>query len=102
MAINFTCATISSPRHTVINWQHNGASIDSGGRYVIGSDRSGIQAGSVVTVSTLTIDNVNGFDSGLVECMVTYSNADDTETVSISSETVLGVLGKPVQAAILL
>ncbi len=90
-SVNFTCSTVSSPRHTLISWLHNGDIIDTGGHYEISGDGSKIEDRGAVTISTLTIDDVSGFDSGPVECR---AMADDSQTTSISSKTVIGVLGE--------
>ncbi len=95
-SVNFTCSTISSPRLTVINWVHKSKIIratDTGDRYEISRNGSKIEAMGAVTISTLTIDDVSGFDSGPVECRATCFNMDDSQNTSISSKTVIGVLG---------
>ena len=51
--------------------------------------------GGVVTISTLTINGVSGFDSSPVMCTVMYSDAGSAEINSISSDpAVLAVLGE--------
>ena len=92
--VNFTCSTISSPRPTRIKWMVRGDTVESSGRYSIATDRSAVQDGSNITVSTLIIGDVNGFDSGSVECEVTYSSADLSELNSILSVAQLAVLGE--------
>ncbi len=92
--MTFTCVAISSPSFTIINWLHRGRLIDNGDRYNISSAGNRREAGAAVSVSTLSIDDVNGFDSGPVECRATYSYADNSQSTFIASETVLGVLGK--------
>ncbi len=67
-SVNFTCSTVSSPIHMVISWLHNGDIIDTGGYYKISHDGSKIEAMGAMTISTLTFDDVSGFDSGPVEC----------------------------------
>ncbi len=97
MDISFTCSTLSSPRSTFINWTHRGNIIsrtDTDDHRDINTITE-LGVNGVKTTSTFTIFNVTGFDSSVVECIAEYL-ADDLSTVvaMITSETVLGVLGK--------
>ena len=93
-SVTFLCGTISSPSFTIIHWLHGGQLLDSGERYNISTEGRRGEDGTAMTAGVLTIDDVDGLDSGLLECRATYSNADNSETTSISSDAALGVLGE--------
>lgn len=70
----FTCAVISSPVESVITWKLGNKILDGRGeRFAIVSDVVSVYGGRRTT-SILTIMNVTGFNSDVVECFSEYNN----------------------------
>ncbi len=66
--------------------------VQSNGKYNIKPSTVGRDERGIVTTSTLTINDVTGFDSDYVECSARFS--EGTVTVTERSSAVLAVLGK--------
>ena len=95
--VTFNCSILSSPERSSLQWLQNGQLIDptSGIRYIITSSsqqNTNQEQGGVVSTSSLTIGDVDGYNSGSVECLVTYLSGETD--VMVSAEAVLSVLGE--------
>lgn len=93
----FQCSVTSAPEVSHITWLHKNSLAQRGDDHYRISTTTHTEADieMVVTNSTLTILNVTGYDSGVVECMVEYlADGVAIETATGRSTAVLGVLGK--------
>ena len=94
--VSFRCSVISSPLASHINWAHQERVVreEDTDNYSVSTFTQSENNRGMVTTSTLTIFNVTGFDSSLVECIASYFG-DGPSTIAAREvrTTTLGVLG---------
>ena len=93
--VTFTCAIIALSEGYTIGWSLGSLIVDlSNERFNLHTSlsRPELQFGGIQTTSSLTILNVTGFDSSVVECFIEYR---PNNVIAISrTEAVLSVLGE--------
>lgn len=95
-SVSFNCSVVSSPEFSHIRWRHGNNIVDtrnSGVKYTVVLDtRLNTTPGmeGMETLSTLTIHDVDGYDSNTVECFVNSVAVQ----APLSAEVILSVLGK--------
>ena len=92
--VTFTCAVISSPLSSTISWRNGSVIMNRFDvRLDISQSLSQVKGGIRIS-SSLTIINVDGFDSNTVKCVSEYSVDMTTIISTIRSEAILSVLGE--------
>ncbi len=77
--VNFTCSARSSPANVKIKWFLNDTFFSNDEpRFNVATPPDQREAGSTISRSTLTVNDVTGFDSSQVTCRI----ADNSETYS--------------------
>ena len=96
-SVSFTCAVVSSPKSSRITWKvGNNMIIDErlmGDRFGISDFVSLVDKG-IKTTSILTIVNVTGYDSNIVECFSQYQIDAATVASMVMRDAALSVLGE--------
>lgn len=93
-ATSFNCSTVSSPNSAIISWKHGEDNIivSNTTKYTLSMPRTNLTSEGVVVFSVLTIHDLNGFDSGTVECRAEYIERE-MSVVMETAKTTLSVLG---------
>lgn len=100
MDVSFNCSVVSSPQFSHVTWKHGINIVDTRGgddKYTVVSDtRQNTTPGTegMETVSTLTIHELNGFDSNTVECFAEYLASPVEVLAEVRTEVILSVLGE--------
>ncbi len=69
--VSFTCSARSLTDPVIIDWLLNGTlTLKDQPRFNITTPPDQVEAGIIISGSTLTINNVTGFDSSLVRCRI--------------------------------
>jgi len=84
----FNCTAVGFPTPH-ISWMHNMQDVSQNGRFQVMVTEDGRNHdSSLISSSTLTINSLNGADSGIVQCVA------DNGLGNVSADTTLSVLSK--------
>lgn len=95
--VTFKCSVLSSPRHPYITWRHNERVAEDGDKYDISTrsmPNNNREVGGMVSNSVLTVKNLEGFDSGIVECVARYISEQMEVIATETAQASLAVLSE--------